>query len=46
MNMRVRFFSILICGLTLFSAQTFAQSVRQGNSHAAGPGTTGQSAAE
>src|SRR2546429_7144289 len=32
MNMRVRFFSILICGLTLFSAQTFAQSVRQGNS--------------
>ena len=32
MNMRVRFFSILICGLTLFSAQTFAQSVRQGTS--------------
>ena len=32
MNMRVRFFSILICGLTLFSAQIFAQSVRQGNS--------------
>src|SRR2546429_1231592 len=31
-NMRVRFFSILICGLTLFSAQTFAQSVRQGTS--------------
>ena len=32
MNMRVRFFSILICGLTLFSAQTSAQSVRQGTS--------------
>ena len=32
MSMRVRFFSILICGLTLFSAQTFAQSVRQGTS--------------
>src|SRR5437870_13044582 len=32
MNLRVRFFSILICGLTLFSAQTFAQSVRQGTS--------------
>ncbi len=32
MNMRVRFFSILICGLTLFSAPTFAQSVRQGTS--------------
>ena len=32
MNMRVRFFSILICGLTLFSAQIFAQSVRQGTS--------------
>jgi hypothetical protein len=28
----VRFFSILICGLTLFSAQLFAQSVRQGTS--------------
>ena len=32
MNLRVRFFSILICGLTLFSAQTLAQSVRQGTS--------------
>src|SRR3989442_6243913 len=32
MNMRVRFFSILICGLTLLSAQTIAQSVRQGTS--------------
>jgi len=32
MNMRVRFFSILICGLTLFSAQTLAQSVGQGTS--------------
>ena len=32
MNTRVRFFSILICGLTLFSAQSFAQSVRQGTS--------------
>ena len=32
MNMRVRFFSILICGLTLLSAQSFAQSVRQGTS--------------
>src|SRR2546423_9570407 len=32
MNIPVRFFSILICGLTLFSAQTFAQSVRQGTS--------------
>lgn len=32
MNMRVRFFSILICGLPLFSAHTFAQSVRQGTS--------------
>jgi hypothetical protein len=31
MNMRVRCVSILICGLTLFSAQTFAQSVRQGS---------------
>jgi len=32
MNMRVRFFSILICGLALFGAQSFAQSVRQGTS--------------
>ena len=32
MNMRVRFFSILICGLTLFGARSFAQSVRQGTS--------------
>ena len=32
MNLRVRFFSILICGLTLFSVQTLAQSVRQGTS--------------
>ena len=32
MNMRVRFFSILICGLALFGAQSFAQSVRQGAS--------------
>src|SRR5438093_6071071 len=32
MNLRVRFFSILICGLALFSAQSFAQSVRQGTS--------------
>jgi hypothetical protein len=32
MNMRVRFFSILICGLTLFSAQTIAQNVRPGTS--------------
>jgi len=28
----VRFFSILICGLALFGAQSFAQSVRQGTS--------------
>jgi len=32
MNMRVRFFSILICGLALFGGQSFAQSVRQGTS--------------
>jgi len=32
MNMRARFFSILICGLALFGAQSFAQSVRQGTS--------------
>ena len=32
MNMRVRFVSILICGLALFGAQSFAQSVRQGTS--------------
>ncbi len=32
MNMRVRFFPILVCGLTLFSAQSLAQSVRQGTS--------------
>src|SRR5438132_14101705 len=32
MNMRVRCFSIIICGLTLFSARSFAQSVRQGTS--------------
>src|SRR5438445_13798824 len=32
MNIRVRFFSILICGLALFAAQSFAQSVRQGTS--------------